>query len=63
MKHWPWLRIVAVVAGPLAGLVAALFPPAAPIAIPLGTFLTGVAVRTPGHVPATPGSVPVVEMD
>lgn len=53
MKKSSWIKFGLYVASGLSGLFAVIFPPAAPVLVPVGTFLGGLATRTPGDVADT----------
>lgn len=60
MTAWNWQRIACIVAATVIAGLGFICPPAAVITTPIakaliagaGGFLAGVAVRTPGHIPA-----------
>jgi hypothetical protein len=53
MKKTQWIKWGLYALSGIAGLVAVIFPPTAVVAVPVGTFLGGLATRTPGDVADT----------
>jgi hypothetical protein len=58
MKKSSWIKFGLYVASGLSGLFAVIFPPAAVVLVPVGTFLGGLATRTPGEAPTVVGPAP-----
>ena len=53
MKKSRWIKWGLYAASGLTGIFALVFPVAAPVLVPVGTFLGGLATRTPGDVADT----------
>ena len=50
MTRAAWIKYGLYAASALAGIFAAIFPPAAAVLVPVSTGLAGLATRTPGSI-------------